>query len=54
MLEPLSGYLSLAADLYASKNNNGEAFNFGPISKQNYPVSKLIVEMSKYWKKVME
>ena len=52
VLEPLSGYLSLGADLYSSSKNNGEAFNFGPISKQNYPVSELIVEMSKYWKKV--
>ena len=52
VLEPLSGYLSLAADLYASSRNNGEAFNFGPISKQNYSVSKLIAEMSKYWRQV--
>ena len=30
VLEPLSGYLTLATNLYYSKENNGEPFNFGP------------------------
>jgi len=49
VLEPLSGYLVLAADLAHRGKNHGEAYNFGPSTDQNYPVSKLINQMSKYW-----
>jgi CDP-glucose 4,6-dehydratase len=49
VLEPLSGYLSLAEVLFMDEKLNGEAFNFGPPAHQNYPVSSLISEMSKYW-----
>lgn len=52
VLEPLSGYLVLAATLAQSGKNHGEAYNFGPSTDQNYPVSKLIDEMSKYWDQV--
>ena len=52
VLEPLSGYLCLAESLYLNSKNHGEAYNFGPSADQNYPVSKLIDEMSKYWDKV--
>jgi len=52
VLEPLSGYLCLAEDLYLNDKHNGEAYNFGPSSDQNYPVSKLIDEMSKYWDQI--
>jgi len=52
VLEPLSGYLTLAANLTNDSLNHGKAYNFGPTSNQNYPVSELIDEMSKYWKKV--
>ena len=52
VLEPLSGYISLAVDLYKSRKNHGEAYNFGPSANQNFPVCELINEMSKYWKKV--
>lgn len=52
VLEPLSGYISLAAKLEASIDNRGEAYNFGPSSDQNYPVSDLINEMSKHWSRV--
>ncbi len=52
VLEPLSGYLALAAHLAQDSKNHGEAFNFGPSSDQNYPVSKLIDEMSKYWNQI--
>jgi CDP-glucose 4,6-dehydratase len=49
VLEPLSGYLCLAKQLYADKKYHGEAYNFGPTAEQNYPVSELINEMSKTW-----
>jgi len=52
VLEPLSGYLCLANDLFVSDDNHGEAYNFGPSSDQNYPVSQLIDEMSKYWDQI--
>ena len=52
VLEPLSGYLVLAADLAQSDKHHGEAYNFGPSADQNYPVSKLIDEMSKYWDQI--
>jgi CDP-glucose 4,6-dehydratase len=52
VLEPLSGYLTLAKNLYDSKIYNGEAYNFGPSSGRNYSVSKLINEMSKHWDNV--
>ena len=49
VLEPLSGYLALASELAKNNQFHGEAYNFGPASNQNYPVSELIDEMSKYW-----
>ena len=52
VLEPLSGYLCLAENLYMSNKHHGEAYNFGPTADQNYPVSKLIDEMSKYWDQI--
>jgi CDP-glucose 4,6-dehydratase len=52
VLEPLSGYIALAMNLYQGNVNHGEAYNFGPSTNQNYPVSRLIDEMSKYWDKI--
>jgi CDP-glucose 4,6-dehydratase len=49
VLEPLSGYLVLAAELAKENKFHGQAYNFGPSSNQNYPVSELINEMAKYW-----
>lgn len=52
VLEPLSGYLVLAAKLANNARFHSEAYNFGPMADQNFPVSDLINEMSKYWDKV--
>ena len=49
VLEPLSGYITLAMHLNENKSLHGEAFNFGPPSNQNYTVEKLVKEMTKYW-----
>ena len=38
VLEPLSGYLLLADNLFRENKLNGNAFNFGPLSTQNYSV----------------
>ena len=52
VLEPLSGYLALASALNKNNQFHGEAYNFGPSSNQNYPVSELIDEMAKHWEQV--
>jgi CDP-glucose 4,6-dehydratase len=52
VLEPLSGYLALALELKKDKKYHGQAYNFGPSSNQNHPVSELINEMSKHWDKI--
>ena len=49
VLEPLSGYLSLGAQLSKNQNLHGEAYNFGPAAHQNYSVRELIDEMMGYW-----
>ena len=52
VLEPLSGYLNLAAELSQRSELHGEPFNFGPPAHQNHTVMELVHEMSKYWVKV--
>ena len=38
VLEPLSGYLTVAALLEKNPSLNGETYNFGPTSEQNKSV----------------
>jgi len=52
VLEPLSGYLTLAAELYKNPELHGEPFNFGPPSHQNHTVLELVQEMSGHWNQV--
>ena len=49
VLEPLSGYLSLAHQLSNDKQLAGEGFNFGPKADQNCTVKDLIKNLSKIW-----
>lgn len=49
VLEPLSGYLSLAQELSANSELNGESFNFGPNAKYNHSVKDLLEDLSVYW-----
>ena len=42
VLEPLSGYISLASNLYSSRKINGEAFNFGPAMEENKTVLNVV------------
>lgn len=51
VLEPLSGYLWLGANLISNENLNGESFNFGPRAEQNRRVIELISDVFKYWNK---
>lgn len=53
VLEPLSGYL-LTGQLLAEPNGksiNGEAYNFGPPTSQNYTVLDLLKELAVTWDK---
>ncbi len=50
VLEPLRGYLILAAYLKINKNINGESYNFGPVSEQNKTVIELVNSLSSYFK----
>jgi len=52
VLEPLSGYLVLGAQLFQRPDKHGQAYNFGPPAHQNHPVSELINQMGKYWNHV--
>ena len=52
VLDPLSGYLTVAAELYRRSDKHGEAYNFGPPAHQNHSVSELIFEMAKCWGQV--
>ena len=49
VLEPLSGYISLANTLFKTKKLNGEAFNFGPPAHQNHTVKELVDEIISHW-----
>ena len=52
VLEPLSGYLSLAIALYQRPELHGEPFNFGPQAQQNHSVLELVQQMALHWEKV--
>ncbi|MDR2840586.1 MAG: CDP-glucose 4,6-dehydratase [Paludibacter sp.] len=49
VLEPLSGYLQLGAELSENQNLNGESFNFGPKSENSHTVQNLLQDLSKTW-----
>ncbi len=49
VLEPLSGYLDLGAELHRRDELHGEAFNFGPRAEQNHTVLQLLTDLAKYW-----
>jgi CDP-glucose 4,6-dehydratase len=52
VLEPLSGYLALAAALHADAKLHGEPFNFGPPAQQDHSVRELVATMAKHWDQV--
>ncbi len=49
VLEPLSGYLALGAQLHADATLQGEAFNFGPSADMSHSVRDLVEQMSRDW-----
>lgn len=48
VLEPLSGYLSLAANMSKSRNLQGETFNFGPSDNQIKTVRNVVNAIHKF------
>jgi len=51
VLEPLTGYLTLAANLYLNGANYGQAWNFGPDDSDARPVNWIINEICAHWGK---
>lgn len=50
VLEPLSAYLSLAAQMGSSASSEKfDAFNFGPVEKDCWPVGQIVENFSKHW-----
>ena len=49
VLEPLSGYISLAEQLNTNDLISGESFNFGPPSNANYRVIDVVKALSMNW-----
>ena len=49
VLEPLSGYLTLAEHLYVDGQTFAEAWNFGPHDKDARPVQWIVEHMVKFW-----
>ncbi len=49
VLEPLSGYLSLAESLSRNSKLSGESFNFGPRATRMHTVEQLIRSLGSYW-----
>ena len=52
VLEPLSGYLTLAIALSEHPKLHGEPFNFGPAAQQNHSVLELVQQMAYHWEQV--
>lgn len=49
VLEPLSGYLHLGAQLASNPKLSGQAFNFGPNQTCNHSVLALVQAMQQHW-----
>ncbi len=49
VLEPLSGYLTLAARMTQDASLHGESFNFGPRAEQNATVLELLMSLAGVW-----
>ncbi len=49
VLEPLSGYLLLAARQLESPDRFAEAWNFGPAPEQHVPVSAVVESVMRHW-----
>ncbi len=49
VLEPLSGYLTLAQKLYEHGSDFAEGFNFGPTQQDHCDVEQILIKMNSFW-----
>lgn len=49
VLEPLSGYIMLAAQLFAGRERFATAFNFGPVDSDAWPVWRIADKLAAMW-----
>jgi CDP-glucose 4,6-dehydratase len=49
VLEPLSGYLTLAQRLYEDGANYAEGWNFGPADEDAWPVERIVQRICRQW-----
>jgi CDP-glucose 4,6-dehydratase len=49
VLEPVSGYLTLAERLYGGDREAADAWNFGPVDADARPVGSIVTEMAALW-----
>ncbi len=49
VLEPLSGYITLAHNLWHSEQLDGHSFNFGPPAENNVNVLTLLTQLGQSW-----
>lgn len=49
VLEPLSGYLQLGAELLIKNTLSGQSFNFGPVSSEIKTVQELLSDLRNIW-----
>jgi CDP-glucose 4,6-dehydratase len=50
VLEPLSGYLTLASELWSQRTAlSGHSFNFGPVSEKSHTVVDVIERLAQHW-----
>ena len=52
VLEPLSGYITLALRLNSNTKLHGGSYNFGRIDQKNYKVIDLIKKMNENWEEI--
>ena len=52
VLEPLSGYLSIGAELLNKKTSYATGWNFGPENGSNQHVIDIVEKSKKYWNKI--
>ena len=49
VLEPLHGYLMLAAELLAQRGKRAAAYNFGPADEDIWPVERIATKLVQMW-----
>ena len=50
VMEPLSGYLNLAQELFLNNDLNGHSFNFGPLAQYSHTVENILCDLSELWR----